>query len=400
MYQNIFPILNKKINHQKMIYFDNAATTQKPKAVINAINNFYSNLNSNIHRSINPLAEVATLEYEVARKKIASFINAKSTKEIILTSGTTESINLVAQSYAANFLKKDDQIVLGIAEHHSNFVPWLQLKKKIDFIPLAKDYFLDIEKAKKLIKNPKVKILAIQHASNVLGSINNIKELINEAKKNNVITIVDAAQSAAHLPIDVQKLGCDFLAVSAHKMFGPTGIGVLYGREELLEKMPAWKGGGDMISKVSCANFSPNKLPYKFEAGTPNIAGAIGFGAAIDFIQKIGLKNIVSQELELTKYFLTKIKKIDFVKLYGPSTHKNRLPVFSFTIDGVHPHDAGDILGEQGIILRAGHHCAQPLHDKLKIPATLRASLAFYNTKSEIDMFIDKLIIVYKKFNY
>ena len=396
-----FPILNKKINNHKMIYFDNAATTQKPQIVIDAISNYYTNINSNIHRSMNPLAEAATEDYEKARTKIAKFINAKKSLEIIFTKGTTESINLVTKSYGENFLKKGDRIVLSIAEHNSNIIPWLQLKEKlgiiIDYIPLTSDFTLNIEHAKKLMKKPMVKILAIQHASNVLGTVHPIKELLHVAKKNNIITLVDAAQSAAYFKIDVQKLQCDFLAFSAHKMFGPTGIGALYGKEELLNKMPAWQGGGDMNQEVFTDGFTTNDLPHKFEAGTPNIAGAIGFGVAINFI-KIKLKQIQDRETELTKYFLKEIAKLDFVKLHGPKKSNNRLPVFSFEIKGVHPHDAGYILGGSGIITRAGQHCTQPLHSCIKANSTLRASLAFYNTKTEVDIFIKELERIRDKF--
>ncbi|MDP3899598.1 MAG: SufS family cysteine desulfurase [bacterium] len=396
-----FPILSQKINGQPLVYFDNAATAQKPQAVLDAINDFYTKYNSNVHRSFNPLGEKATQLYEEARQKVAQFINAKSAPEIIFTSGTTESINLVAQAWGQRNLKKGDRVVISIAEHHSNFVPWLQLKEEvgieIDVIPLSNDYKLDIKKARTLLQQNNVKLLAITGCSNVLGEITNLQPLLDEARERGIVTLVDAAQLIAHEKIDVQKLGCDFLAFSGHKLFGPTGIGVLYARKELLEQMPAWQGGGEMIQEVHQDSFTVNELPHRFEAGTPNIAGAVGLGAAIDFVME-NFDIIKKREQELTEYFLEKINQLDFIKLVGGQESKNRAPVFSFTIDGVHPHDAADILGERGIILRAGHHCAQPLHESLSLEATLRASLSFYNTTEEIDKFFKELTLVYKKF--
>lgn len=403
MLKNQFPILNKKINGKPMIYFDNSATTQKPKAVIEAISNFYANLNSNIHRSLNPLGEEATKAYEEARMKARNFLKAKSEREIIFTRGATESINLVAQTWGAKNLKKGDRVVLSIAEHHANLIPWLKLKEKngveLAFIPLDKDFELDMKEAEKSIQNKKTKLLAIQHASNVLGNVNPIQRLIKIAKQNNAATLIDAAQSIAHIPINASKLNCDFLVFSGHKIFGPTGIGVLYGREEMLEEMPIWQGGGDMIREAFIDRFAPNELPYKFEAGTPHIAGAIGLGVALNFVEKIGFEKIQKKENELTKYFLAKLKELDFITLYGSQTPKNRLAVFSCALKGVHPHDAGDILGQAGIITRAGHHCAQTIHDYFKIPATLRLSLSIYNTKKEIDIGARELKKVYKMFN-
>jgi len=400
-----FPILTKKINGRAMIYFDNAATSQKPQSVINSMVDFYTKHNSNVHRGINPLAEEATRQYENARKKVKEFINANSTQEIIFTKGATESINLIAQSWGRKNLKKGDIVVLSIAEHHANFVPWLQLKKEIgieiDVISLTGKGYLDIQKAKNLLTQKKVKLLALTLCSNVLGAIEtrSIVSLQKIARANNIKILLDASQAISHIVVNVKKLNCDFLAFSGHKMFGPTGCGVLYGKNELLEKIPAWQGGGDMIREVFTNKFSENNLPYKFEAGTPNIAGAIGLGVAVDFIKKTGFKNILKKEEELTNYFLKKIKECDFAVLHGPTISKDRILVFSLTIKGVHPHDAADALGQKGIILRAGHHCAQPLHDYLKVSATLRASLSFYNTTEEIDLFFKELKKVYQKFN-
>ncbi|MCX6799580.1 MAG: SufS family cysteine desulfurase [Candidatus Falkowbacteria bacterium] len=403
MLQEKFPLLKIKINNQKIIYFDNSATTQKPQAVIDCVSNFYQLQNSNVHRSINPLAEMATNSYENSRSIVQGFINAKAKEEIIFTSGATDGLNLIAKTYGKNFLKKGDIVILTEAEHHSNIVPWLQLKKeigiKIEYIPLTKDFRLNILEAKKILNQKNVKMLSVQQASNVLGTINPIGDLIKICQRKKIISIIDAAQSISHLRIDVQKLGCDFLVFSGHKIFGPTGIGVLYGKKYLLELMPEWKGGGDMIHEVFFDRFTNNILPYKFEAGTPDIAGAIGLGAALEFIQKTGFKKIEQAEISLTKYFLTQILKLNFVKLIGPQETSNRLPVFSIIIHGVHPHDAADLLGGAGVITRAGHHCTQPLHDKFNLPATLRASLSFYNTKEEIDKFVLEIKKIYLKFN-
>ena len=397
-----FPILKQKINGQDLIYFDNAATSQKPQVVINAVSEFYSKYNSNIHRGLNPLVDQATQMYEEARISVAKFINAQSAAEVIFTRNTTESINLVAQSFGRKFLKAGDTVVLSICEHHSNIVPWLQLKEELninlEFIDLNKSGELDLSEAEKLLNNKKVKLLSIQSASNTLGLTHDIDKLLDLAKKNNVVSLVDAAQSISHQQIDVQKLNCDFLVFSGHKMFGPTGIGVLYGKKDLLNKMPAWQGGGDMIGEVFLDHFTVNDLPHKFEAGTPNIVGAIGLKAAIDFIQDISWKEIKAQEVDLTKYLLTKLSKLDFIKIYGSTNLVNHLPVLGFNIKGVHAHDVADILGEKGIMIRAGQHCTQPLHDYLQIPATARVSLSIYNTKQEVDKLVEELQKIYIKF--
>ncbi len=395
-----FPILSKKIKGHPLVYFDNAATAQKSRSVIKAMNDYYENYNANVHRSLNPLAEEATKRYEHARDIVANFIGA-AREEIIFTRGTTESINLVARTWGQENLRAGDIVVLSLAEHHANIVPWLQLKNKlnikIEYIPLLSNGSWDLKAAQKIISQPRVKLLAISQASNVLGIVNPVKELIALAKKKGLVTLVDAAQSSAHLKISVKKLACDFLVFSGHKIGGPTGIGVLYGRREILEKMPPFLGGGDMISFVTTDNFGVNDLPYKFEAGTPNIAGVIGLGEACLYLEKIGYKNIQAREKQLTAYFLKRIKPLKFVKILGSARPK--LPVFSLIINGVHPHDASDLLGQEGIILRAGHHCAQPLHSFFKVSASLRASLSFYNTTKEIDFFTTKLKELHQAFN-
>jgi cysteine desulfurase/selenocysteine lyase len=395
-----FPILHKKIKGRTMVYFDNAATLQKPRSVIKATSEYYEKYNANVHRGLNPLATEATRRYEEARDIVARFINA-SREEIIFTRGTTESINLAARTWGEENLKPGDIVVLSLAEHHANIVPWLQLKArkkiKIEYIPLRPDGAWNLTAAKRLLEKPRVKLLAVSQASNVLGIVNPVASLIKAARKRKITTLVDAAQSIAHLKVNVRSMDCDFLAFSGHKIGGPTGIGVLYGRRAVLEKMPPFLGGGDMISSVTTRTFSVNELPYKFEAGTPDIAGAIGLGVICRYLEKLDYRNIELQDKKLAAYFWRKIKKLDFVRIIGSAQPK--LPVFSLVISGVHPHDASDILGQEGIILRAGHHCAQPLHDFFGVPASLRASLSFYNTTAEIDFFIARLRELHAAFN-
>ncbi len=394
-----FPILNKKIKGQPLVYFDNASTAQKSRPVIEAVSNFYQNDNANVHRGLNPLADEATKKYESVRNLVADFIGAKK-EEIIFTSGATAGVNLVARSWGEANLRAGDIVVLSIAEHHANIVPWLQLQKKIgiklEYIPLEADGSWDLLAAKKLLNKRRVRLLAVSQVSNVLGIINPVAQLTKLAKQKGIVTLIDAAQSVAHLKIDVKKIACDFLVFSGHKLGGPTGIGILYGRQELLLATPPFMGGGDMISFVKSDSFGVSDLPYKFEAGTPNIAGVVGLGAALKYLESVGYNSIHKQEQGLTIYFLQKIKKLKAVKIFG--TAKAKLPIFALTINGIHPHDAADILGQAGIILRAGHHCAQPLHDYLGVPATLRASLSFYNTKKEIDYFVSKLAELIKAF--
>lgn len=398
-----FPILTSKINQKKLVYFDNAATTQKPQVMIDALVNFYSKQNSNIHRALNPLADQATKLYENTRQKVADFLYAKNKKEIIFTRNTTESINLVAKTYARKFLKKGDLVVLSIFEHHSNIVPWLQLKAELGidlvYLPINKQGELDLVEAKKILEQTAVKFLSIQTASNTLGNQHNLTELIKIAQSQEIKILLDAAQTVAHQTVDVQKLGVDFLAFSAHKMFGPTGVGVLYAKEELLQTMPEFLGGGDMISEVFRDSFSVNQLPHKFEAGTPNIADVVAFSASLDFISNLGFDKIIKIEQELTAYLLEKLQNLDFVEIYGPVSSENHLPSFAFNLKNIHAHDVADLLGEAGMMLRAGQHCTQPLHDFLQVPATVRASLAFYNTTEEIDLLSKELIKIYQKFN-
>lgn len=397
-----FPIFNTKINGHPLIYFDNAATSQKPEKVIEEIKKFYESANSNVHRSINPLAELSTNLFEFARKKVANYIHAQSPQEIVFTRNVTESINLIAKTWGRERLSSGDRIVLPLSEHHSNLVPWLQLKREKDielhYIPLEHNGTLNMGEAKKLLSSPRVKMLTLAHATNAQGIINPIEELIKIAQKYGITTIIDASQTAPHIPIDVQKFDCDFLAFSGHKMYGPTGIGALWGRKEILENMPEFLGGGEMIHEVFEDHFTTKEIPHKFEAGTPHIAGAIGLGAAIDFINEVTIKKIMLLECELTLYLFEKMRALSFIKMYGEGDLKYHLPICAFTIDRVHPHDISDILGDYGICIRAGHHCAMPLHHSLGLSATARASLAFYNTKKEIDIFIDALREIHKMF--
>jgi cysteine desulfurase/selenocysteine lyase len=395
-----FPILARKVLGHSLVYFDNAATTQKPLSVIKSQTDFYAYYNSNVHRGINPLAEEATNCYEQARSLVAEFIGA-SREEIIFTKGATEAINLVARSWGETNLTARDTVVLSLAEHHSNIVPWLQLQAqlhfKIVYLPLTPKGELDLVAAIKILNQPRVKFLGLTYISNVLGIINPLKKILKLAESRGIVSLVDATQALAHRPIRVKALGCSFLVFSGHKMLGPTGTGVLYGQRALLAAMPPFLGGGDMINSVSTTNFTTNDLPYKFEAGTPNIAGVIGLGAACQYLNHLGWPEIMAQEAKLSRYFLQQLQPLKFVRILGSS--RQRLPVFSLVIAGIHPHDAADILGQEGIILRAGQHCAEPLHRHLGLHASLRASLSFYNTTAEIDYFVKKLKELYKKFN-
>ena len=387
-----FPILNKKINNHQLVYFDNAATTQKPKKVINAINEYYSEYNANIHRGIHTLAEKATNEYEKTRKSVSQFINSKSEKEIIFTRGTTEGINLIASSFVKNFLKKEDEIIISEMEHHSNIVPWQMICEEngivLKTINVLENGEIDLDNFKELI-NDKTKFLSIVHTSNTLGTVNPIKQLIEICKKNNIITMVDGAQASAHSKINVQDLNCDFFVLSAHKMYGPTGVGIVYGKEEILEKMPPYMGGGEMIKEVNFQKTTYNELPYKFEAGTPNIGDVIGFNKALSFINDIGFDNISSYEKKLKDYASNSLNKIDGLKILGNS--KNKIGIFSFTLKKVHYYDLGLLLDSKGIAIRTGHHCTQPLMDKFNLEGTARVSLAIYNSKEEIDYFVEKI---------
>ncbi|KAF0110777.1 MAG: cysteine desulfurase / selenocysteine lyase [Chloroflexi bacterium] len=389
-----FPILGQEVRSGvPLVYLDSTATAQKPAVVIDAMDNYYRTTNANIHRGVHYLAEKATSEYEAARLKIANFINANKPREIIYTRNTTESINLVAQSWGRSFLKQGDLIILTEMEHHSNLVPWHMLAQekdlRLEFIPVTEDGELDQVVYDRLLdEGPK--LVAFSHMSNVLGTINPAQEIVRKAKLAGAVTLIDGAQSVPHFDVSVKELGVDFLAFSAHKMVGPTGIGVLWGREELLNAMPPFLGGGDMIKKVLLRSFIPNELPYKFEAGTPAIAEAIGFGAAIDFLNSVGMDNIATHEHALVQSALIKLKTIPSLQVLGENA-VNRGGVVSFTLAGIHPHDVAQILDQYGIAIRAGHHCAMPLHDKYGIPASSRASFYLYNTEAEVDHLVETL---------
>ena len=395
-----FPILHQMINGKPLIYLDNAATSQKPKNVIEAIETYYREYNSNIHRGVHTLSENATETYESSRLKIKNFINANSTKEIVFVRGATEAINLVAQSLGRDSLNENDEIIITELEHHSNIVPWQLLSQqtgaKLKFIPINNKGELIEEEYKKLL-NKKTRIVAVGHISNALGTINPIETIITMAHEYDAKVLIDGAQAAPHTLIDVKKLDCDFYVFSGHKLFGPTGVGVLYGKKDLLEKMPPYQGGGDMIKMVSMKETQYNDLPYKFEAGTPNIAGVIGLGAAIDYVNKIGLENISQYENELLDYANQQASEITGLKFIG--TAKQKTSILSFTLKGIHPHDIGTILNNEGIAIRTGHHCAMPVMERFKIPATSRASFAFYNTHEEIDALIKAIDKCKKVFN-
>ncbi|GAB4431157.1 MAG: cysteine desulfurase [Anaerolineales bacterium] len=389
-----FPVFQREISAgTPLIYLDSTATAQKPLAVIEAMNDYYRRSNANIHRGVHTLAEEATALYEDAREKIAKFINAPSAKQVIYTRNTTESINLVAYTWARANLKKDDLVILTEMEHHSNLVPWHMLAAergiRLEFIPVTEDGVLDLDVFKTLL-DQSPKLLSFTHMSNVLGTINPAKEMIAQAHAAGAITLVDGAQSVPHFATDVQDLDVDFLAFSAHKMVGPTGIGILYGKKDLLERMPPFLGGGDMIKTVHLREFIPNSLPYKFEAGTPAIAEAIGFGAAVDYLSEIGMDAVAAYEHEITEYALERLEEVPGVKVFGPGAQEKG-GVAAFTFEGVHPHDVSQILDQDGVAVRAGHHCAQPLHEKFGIPATTRASFYLYNTKDEVDKLVEGL---------
>jgi len=392
--RNDFPIFKKKINGKDLVYLDNASTTQKPYSVINSITDFYSNYNSNIHRAVYQLAEEATELYEQSRKKIANFINVRP-EEIIFTRNTTESINLIAHYWARSNLKKDDVIAITEIEHHSNIVPWQilcqEIGTRLEYVGIDESGFLDIEYLIELISSRKVKLVSISHMSNVLGTIVPIERIVKTAHQYDIPVIVDGAQSVPHMPVDVKKLDCDFLVFSAHKMLGPTGVGVLYAKKELLEKMKPFMAGGDMIKEVFKFHTNYNEVPYKFEAGTPNIADVVGFGAAVEYLEKIGMENIRNHEIYLTEYALESMQSLKHITIYGPMDSKFRGGVISFNIADIHPHDLATIMNDHGIAIRSGHHCAQVLMQRLDVPATSRASFYIYNTKEEIDKFVNAI---------
>ena len=389
-----FPILNQKVHEHPLVYLDNAATTQKPLAVINTLSEYYKNYNANVHRGIHALAEKATQKYEEARDKVKEFIGADSRESVIFTKGTTESINLVAYSWAREHIRQGDEIILTQMEHHSNLVPWLLLKEQagceLKYIRITDDGILDLNHFKELITY-KTKLVSLTHVSNVLGTINPVKEIISIAHKEGIPVLIDGAQSVPHLPVNVSELDCDFYVFSGHKMCGPTGSGVLYGKKELLEKMRPFHGGGEMISKVTFDSVSFNDLPWKFEAGTPSISEAIGLGTAIDYLNQIGMKEIREHEKELTQYALAQLKQLDELIVYGPTNIEGKGGVISFTYSDIHPHDISQVLDKYGVAIRSGHHSAQPLMRRLGLSATARASFYFYNMKSEIDTLINAL---------
>ena len=389
-----FPILDRKINGHKLVYLDNAATSQKPLSVINAISDYYKTNNANIHRGIHTLSEEATTAYEDVRDKIAAFIGAKETKSVIFTRNATEAINLVAQTWGKTNILPGDEIVISAMEHHSNLIPWQWLAQerqaKLRFIELTPAGKLDMESAKNVI-NDRTKLVAITQMSNVLGTITPIAEIAKLAHAHGALLLVDGAQGVPHLRTDVEEMGCDFLVFSFHKLLGPTGVGILWARPELLEAMPPFLGGGDMIASVWRDKATFNELPWKFEAGTPNIADVIGAGSAIDYLMNLGMENVRAHEIELTDYALKAFQTLDDVKIYGPMDAKARGGVISFNLDHIHPHDLGQILNESGIAIRAGHHCCQPLMRDLQVWGTARASFYLYNTKAEIDLLIEAL---------
>lgn len=389
-----FSILFQEVNDEPLVYLDNAATTQKPTQVLDVLRHYYEHDNANVHRGVHTLAERATKDYEDSREKVRAFINAKETAEVLFTRGTTTGLNWLARSYGDAFIKEGDEIVISYMEHHSNIIPWQQLAERkgatLRYVPLTAEGFLDSAAVKEII-NEKTAIVSLAYVSNVLGVINPIKELTELAHANNAVMIVDGAQAAPHMTVDVQELDADFFAFSGHKMCGPTGIGVLYGKRQWLEQMEPVEFGGEMIDFVNLYKSTWKELPWKFEAGTPNIAGAIALGAAIDYLNEIGMENIHHYEQELVAYVLPKLQAIGGVTVYGPKDPEQHTGVIAFNLEGIHPHDVATALDMEGVAVRAGHHCAQPLMNYLNLPATARASFYFYNTKEDADRLIEAI---------
>lgn len=387
-----FPILGRTVYNKPLIYLDNAATTQKPKCVIDAISDAYCNVNANVHRGVHFLSQRATDMLEAARETVRAFISAESTEEIIFTRGTTESLNLLASSFSNAFLSENDEIIISAAEHHSNIVPWqMQAEKRgftIKVAPVKDNGELDLEALKELVSE-RTRLISITHVSNVLGTVMPVKEIVEFAHARGVYVAVDGAQSAPHLKVNVKELDVDFFAFSGHKVYGPTGIGVLYGKRELLEQLPPYQGGGEMIKKVTFEHTTYNELPYKFEAGTPDYVGSIALAKAIDYVQELGMENIAAYEDELCAYAVEKLRAIDGIRFIGEPKHRSG--VVSFLVGNTHPSDIGTLLDKLGVAVRTGHHCAEPLMDRFGIPGTVRASFAIYNTKSEIDTFVSAL---------
>jgi cysteine desulfurase / selenocysteine lyase len=401
VYRKDFPILSEEVHGKPLIYFDNAASTQKPNQVIDRISYYYRHENANVHRGIHQLSDRATRAFEEARQKVAQFIGAESSKQIIFTRGTTEAINLVASAWGRKFISEGDEIILSEMEHHSNLIPWQILAKEVGahlkFIPFKPDGTIDFPVFEQLLTQ-NTKLISITHMSNVFGTINPVKRIIQMAHDRGVPVMFDAAQSVPHLPVNVGYLDCDFFAFSGHKMLGPTGIGILYAKSQILENMNPYQGGGEMISSVWLESSTWNEIPHKFEAGTPNIAGAVGLGAAVDYLQNIGMVPVTLYEQEITTYALEKMGEIEGMVIYGSAPERGG--VISFNLGNVHPHDLSQYLDQEGIAVRAGHHCAQPIMRKLNIAATTRISLYFYNTFEEIDYFIEKLYQAQKFFNF
>ncbi|MCC6161361.1 MAG: cysteine desulfurase [Nitrosomonas sp.] len=394
-----FPILDIKVGDNPLVYLDNAASSQMPQAVIDRLVRYQKTQHANIHRAVHHLSDLATQEYESARRKLQRFIGAHEDREVIFTSGTTDSINLVMHGYGRKFIQSGDEIILTALEHHSNIVPWQMLAEEkgahIRVVPINDAGELLVDEYEKLF-NPRTRFVGLSHVSNALGSINPVKRMIATAHQHGVPVLIDGAQAAPHMKIDVQDLDCDFYAFSAHKMCGPTGVGILYGKARLLESMQPFKGGGDMITSVSFEKTTYNEIPYKFEAGTPPIAAVIGFGAAIDYLEQIGLDAIAAYEHELLVYASERIRQIPGVKIVGDCPDK--VAVISFVMDGIHPHDVGTLLNQDGIAVRTGHHCAQPIMQRFRVAATSRASFSFYNTKKEIDALVEGIRSVQKVF--
>jgi len=387
-----FPILRQQVHGKPLVYLDNAATSQKPQAVIDAVADYYEKLNANVHRGVHQLSELATAAYEGAREKLRGFINAASLKEIIFVRGATEAINLVAQSYGRSRFQGGDEIILSEMEHHSNIVPWQLLREQmgavLKIVPITDAGELEPGAYEKLFTS-RTRLVALAHVSNALGSINPVKKMIAHAHQHGVPVLLDGAQAVPHLPVNVRDMDCDFYAFSGHKMFGPTGIGVLYAKEALLAEMPPYQGGGDMIRTVRFTGSTWNELPHKFEAGTPNIAGTIGLGAAVDYLESIGMLSIQNYEQALLEYGTQRLQTVKNLKLVGTARHK--AGVLSFVMEGIHPHDIGSIVDQEGVAIRTGHHCAMPVMEHFRIPATARASLAFYNTREDIDALVQAL---------
>lgn len=383
-----FPVLDQTVNGRPLVYLDSAATAQKPRAVIEAVRRYYEHDNANVHRAIHALGERATIKYEEARQKVARFINAPETETVIFVKNATEAINLVAYGWAWHNLTSGDEILLSPIEHHSNLVPWQLAAKatgaRLRFFNVTEDGRIRTDNLDDVITE-RTKLVAVTHASNVLGTIVPVQEIAAVAKQKGAVVVVDGAQSTPHMPVDVQALGCDFFALSGHKMMAPTGIGVLWGRRELLEKMEPFLGGGDMINSVSLEDAKWADLPYKFEAGTPNIAGVIGLGAAIDYLNELGMENVLKHEQHIVKYAMRRLREVPGVTIYGP---EERAGLVTFNVDGIHPHDLATILNEQGIAIRAGHHCAQPVMQWLGVPATARASFYIYNNEEDVDRLV------------